>query len=888
MTADLTPLLHHIRRLASPAAPESDAALLRRFTRRRDESAFAELAARHGPMVLRVCRRVLGDAHAAEDAFQATFLVLARRAGGIRRPEALAGWLYGVALRLARKARLAGLRRPRPAPAGADDPHDPAPGPPAELVARELFDGLDEEVQRLPEAYRLPVILCCLEGLSQEEVARRLGWTPGSVKGRLERGRARLHARLVRRGLTLGAALAAVEASRGAALPALAAGALAASAAAPQVLALAGKAAAAFPWKVVAPLTLAVLLAGAGVGMMAARGTGGPPPRPQPAAPPAAPAKPNDAPQDAKEDPVAAEMKRLEGTWIPVAYQSGKERVEGAEFTKSDLAQEVLTIRDGKYQTKTKEGVDPLCDIRIDPTKSPKTMDYIVTEGELKGQVARVIYTLDGDRLRICSSFEGNGRPKDFTASGAYVLEYRRAADDKDEKPQSDKDLIQGTWDVVSFTEGGTEAPPEMARNIQMVFTADLLKWGPKDSKDPKDTIGIHYTLDPAKDPKGIDTSHEIDLGKPIVQLGVYSLEGDALKLCLSAAGKPRPTKLESDAAHGSVLFVLKRAGAGKLHGSAVPLQGGVGGPVIFSFDGKHVVGGDAKSLCIWRTASGKLAHTMNPPGGASRLVYYPNSRLLRISDNIIGPRFCPDTSWLAGVPTSPAPIVLRDAETGEVVRTLEGVEGARGDGDVMLWDVAEGKVLRPLEGSAGGPTAYVFSPDSKTVAGVTREGKAMLWDVATGKATRTLGGVQVQCVAFSPDGKRVAAGGRDAKGADASGDRPDGVVWVWGAADGKELLTVRPAHHAGVVTVAFSPDGKRLITAGNGLHRRRPTEVIPVSFDGEVKVWDAETGKQVLAFTTNVGNLDWALVSPDGKRILVNRGWDGKGEALWSLDEDE
>jgi WD40 repeat protein len=202
----------------------------------------------------------------------------------------------------------------------------------------------------------------------------------------------------------------------------------------------------------------------------------------------------------------------------------------------------------------------------------------------------------------------------------------------------------------------------------------------------------------------------------------------------------------------------------------------------------------------------------------------------------------------------------------------------------VWLWDMATGKTLRPLEGSAGAPTAYVFSPDNKTIAGVTRDGEVKIWDVATGKATRTLEGAHWQCVAFSPDGRRLAAGGRDLDHV----VEADGVLRIWGASDGKESLTIREVHHVGVVTVAFTPDGKRLITAGSGPHRRSPTELTPIPYDGQVKVWDAETGKQLLAFATNMGNLDWALVSPDGKRILVNRGWDGKGEALWSLDEGD
>src|SRR5262249_3358893 len=211
-------LLRHLRRLASrhAADPDADAILLDRFVRRRDEEAFAALVRRHGPMVLCVCRRVLADAGAAEDAFQATFLVLARKAATVRPREALASWLHGVAYRVALKARSDGARRQyREMPTPELAPLDPRPDPLAELTARELLTAVDEEVRQLPEVYRLPVILCCLEGRTREEAARLLGWTPGSVKGRLERGRERLHARLVRRGLTLTAALAAVEAARG-------------------------------------------------------------------------------------------------------------------------------------------------------------------------------------------------------------------------------------------------------------------------------------------------------------------------------------------------------------------------------------------------------------------------------------------------------------------------------------------------------------------------------------------------------------------------------------------------------------------------------------------------------------------------------------------------
>jgi RNA polymerase sigma factor (sigma-70 family) len=208
-------LIGYIRRLAAfPSAGEqSNAALLDRFISERDEQAFTALVKRHGAMVHQVCWRLLGNGAQVEDAFQATFLVLARKAAAVRPREALPAWLHGVARRVALKARSAQSRR-QEAGLLSDIPAGGNADPLAEISARELLALIDEEVQRLPERYRLPVILCCLGGRSLEEAAQELGWSFGSVKGRLERGRARLHDRLIRRGLTLSAALAAVELSR--------------------------------------------------------------------------------------------------------------------------------------------------------------------------------------------------------------------------------------------------------------------------------------------------------------------------------------------------------------------------------------------------------------------------------------------------------------------------------------------------------------------------------------------------------------------------------------------------------------------------------------------------------------------------------------------------
>jgi RNA polymerase sigma factor (sigma-70 family) len=194
------------------AAGLSDAQLLERFATRHGEAAecaFAALLERHGPMVLRVCHSVLGDPHDAQDALQATFLILVRKAGAVRRRESLAGWLYGVALRVAAHSRSTAARR-RAVEFAAGSIRARCFAPPPEDRHLELWD----EVDRLPERFRLAVVLCYLEGLTHEQAAARLEWPVGTVRSRLARARQRLRGRLTKRGLAPSAAVLAALGSR--------------------------------------------------------------------------------------------------------------------------------------------------------------------------------------------------------------------------------------------------------------------------------------------------------------------------------------------------------------------------------------------------------------------------------------------------------------------------------------------------------------------------------------------------------------------------------------------------------------------------------------------------------------------------------------------------
>jgi RNA polymerase sigma factor (sigma-70 family) len=299
-------LLREIRRMLRGQAhgAPADAELLRRYAATRDEAAFTGLVHRHAGLVWGVCRRLLPREQDAEDAFQATFLVLAEKAGSIRRAQSVGSWLYGVAHRIAVRARQQERRRrEQEAQAGSS----PAPPAAAEASLRELQAALEEEVDRLPEKLRAPFVLCCLGGRSKGEAGAELGWKEGTVSGRLAGARRLLRARLARRGVSLPAALCALALGEGA--DAAASAAAVARAAGSCVGGVSARAAAwaregvramqITMWKTGALVVLAMGLLAAGAGLAGALARpaadpGGPERQPQAAARPPEGEKPNE------------------------------------------------------------------------------------------------------------------------------------------------------------------------------------------------------------------------------------------------------------------------------------------------------------------------------------------------------------------------------------------------------------------------------------------------------------------------------------------------------------------------------------------------------------------------------------------------------------------
>jgi RNA polymerase sigma factor (sigma-70 family) len=395
----------------TPAAEPADATLLRRFVSQRDESAFATLVQRYGPLVLSVCTRILSHRQDAEDAFQTTFLVLARKANSITRRNSLSGWIYRVAYRIALKARSARSRR---VVRDANLLDVAAPDETPEVVWRDLRPILDEEVNRLPRKYRLPFILCYLEGKTNAEAAAALGCPPGTVMSRLAWARERLRSRLALRGVGLStAALVTVlgEHATASALPSVLAGPTVANALcftagqAGEVAArIAGPAEeflrAMFRTQLAKTAAYALAMVGAAIlgvwviiGMNIGR-QGNPRVNPRPAA-----AVPDD-------------RARMQGVWSP-------ERIEAAGNALPGEGLKVAFTGD-RFELVAQGGPPLTLRFELNPTAQPPTVDFY----EGTRLFSRGIYRLAGDSLLICYAMAARERPTQFDGGTPQTLLY--------------------------------------------------------------------------------------------------------------------------------------------------------------------------------------------------------------------------------------------------------------------------------------------------------------------------------------------------------------------------------------------------------------------------------------------------------------------------------
>jgi RNA polymerase sigma factor (sigma-70 family) len=424
--AQMDTVIRQLRRavLRQDGAGRTDGQLLASFIDKKDEAAFEAIVRRHGPMVFGVCRRVVGNHHDAEDAFQATFLVLARKASCVRPRERVASWLYGVALRTAMKAKAMTAKRRGREKQVTEMPQSEAA---QQGQWRDLQPLLDQELNGLPENYRLPILLCDLSGKTIKEAAQQLGWPQGTLAGRLARGRKLLAKRLTRRGVTLSAGSVAALASRQAASAGVPTSLISSTVKAAPIIA-AGQATVAG----VVSAKVAALMEGVMKGMMLTKlnnavaglvvlgalvfggslfthctAAGQQQHADKPTIGQSAPLKRYTgtvADAGPKKDAPKTDLDRLQGIWSVVSIEQGGQpaKLEKAVF-----------MVDGKRACWQTSEAEMQGGLYLDKSGKLKTYDFVTSERTLEG-----IYSLAGDTLRLCYDLRTEAkRPSGFTTA---------------------------------------------------------------------------------------------------------------------------------------------------------------------------------------------------------------------------------------------------------------------------------------------------------------------------------------------------------------------------------------------------------------------------------------------------------------------------------------
>jgi RNA polymerase sigma factor (sigma-70 family) len=877
----LDAVLRHVRRLALEEAPAelADQQLLRRFADERDEAAFAQLVRRHGAMVLGLCRRLLQDPHAADDAFQATFLTLARRPGVIRQQASVGGWLHRVAFRVAQRARyVAGRRRAheRQAPVSA------GPDPRDEISWREVREVLDAELQALPDQFRAPLVLCYLEGQTRDEAAQQLGWSVGTVKGRLERGRDMLRRRLTRRGVTLSSALlgTSLTGASASAVPAVLAAETVRRAAA-----FAAGQAAGLPPSVtrladgalhglgLTRLKAAVLVLLAGVA--AAAGVwwhvkAGPPAAQDPPDKPPAQA----APAPKAEDPKAVRSDR-HGDPLP---RHASTRLGSMRFRHDWTLYVTALSPDGRLLAGGGN--------RSVQVWNAETGQTLYRLHNYVNGVNALAFSPDGKRL---ASYDHNMTLRiTDAATGKAVREFS---------------LLKQALLANSFT------------GSDLVFLPGGKQLLIKDGREP------------------VVRLFDLDKG---AEVRAFPCKGEHLySVAVSPEGKTLAV-IEED---GTVRLWEVATGKERL---AFKKHEQYSEALAFAPDGKTLATGGAEGVAyLWDAATGKPVHTLDArveqtpggrkvrPGAIRSLSFAPDGKSLLSShgylivfwdpatgkelrrqerDRAESVRFLPDGKTLfagGGRGSHGNTCYFLDAATGKPCRRFDGhdsrVEALAyspdgkyvataeegGSAEVRVWETGSGRVVLRVgnQRGYGRAAALAFSPKGDVLA--TGHGRlVVLWDLKTGKPLRQFPGHEHVhlALAFSADGTRLASGGHDgtvrlwdlAAGKElqqfrvekgnawaiafspdlrlaASGDQEADTLHLWDLATGKEWKRLRRGG-AGSVRLDFSPDGRTLVE-GSGT--------------SQLILWEMATGEQRRVIT--LPNHPWCTAcSPDGRLLAV------------------
>src|SRR5262245_28229494 len=845
--------LHH---LAAPSARDglTDQELLRRFSRERDENAFVTLLQRHGPLVFRVCRGVLPGSHDAEDVFQAVFLILARKAGSLGQVRSLEGWLHTVTVRLARRLR-ARQHRERHEPILAEPRAEPA-----DLSWREAQSVLHEEIERLPASYRQPILLCYFLGLTRDEAAGRLGWTAGTLKGRLERARKLLHRRLQRRGISL-AILATVVTPplTRAAVPALLEAATARatlavtlhaeplrSAVSPRVARLVDLGLHGGMRGFAALVLLVTLLGAVGWACLAAgRETPGPP-------------------LEKSSAPLPREMKRTPTDKMGDALPAGAvarlgtlrlrhlDRVFGLAFAPDGktLASASHDHTAAIWDTRTGRLLHRLRGHRYAVDCVAYSPDGRLLATGSSDCTVRVWDAASGRMLRTCEGHTGWVNTLGFlpdgkrVVSGSFDFTVRlwdvNTGKEVQRLPAFDKEVLR-----LACAPGG--------RLLAVVIHGDTLQlWDHEQKKCLRSFRGDHPCFSPNGQTLALADGKTLEL-RDVATGKLLRAWTDHARDVESVAFSPDGKTIASGEWRNQGTVRLWDVETGRCRQRWPGHDGGTFA-LAFSPDGRRLAsaGGDLR-VCLRDTTTGEEVPAL--PGHASGIG--------SLSASPRGPRLV-SAGW-------DETLLFWDVDRGRVLRSIATGHRPVGnvlyspdgkyiatfgtDSDFCLWDAETGKLVyrRDRRGM------IAFAPDGRSLV-INEHGKLSIWETATGKTLRTLDGVGFQSIAFSADGKQLAAG--------LSGNR----VAVYDLATLKEVRAIQlpvseDKHQPAMAFVAFAPDS-RTLAFGNE--------------HGEVHLWDTVRWKSLGTLADDSGGVIAVAYSPTG-RLLATATWNGT-VTLWEV----